>query len=185
MTSADRSGTPANGTRPPFPKGNAMTVKSGARSPRVYGRLARQLAAGLVEDRKDLGDYPEAVAAWATAEAQVALLRRHLEQVGTIDPETMEPRAASLHWLKHFEKLAAEARATLGLDPRSEAALAKERAAAQTLMVDLHAIAERGAAAIAAREAAGIVELDTPGDVLREVLDAAPPAIESRLEPQS
>jgi hypothetical protein len=34
------------------------------------------LAAGLVEDRPDLARYPEAVAAWSTAEAQAALLRR-------------------------------------------------------------------------------------------------------------
>lgn len=43
-------------------------------------------------DRPDLAGYPEAVAAWATSEAQAALLRRHLSEVGTINPETSGPR---------------------------------------------------------------------------------------------
>lgn len=67
------SGTPAGGSRPPFTSGNLARATSGARSPRVYGDLAQRLAAGLTEDRPDLGHYPEAVAAWATAEAQAAL----------------------------------------------------------------------------------------------------------------
>jgi hypothetical protein len=90
--------------------------------------------------RCDRPGYPEAVAAWATSEAQCALLRRHLAEVGIISPETAEPRPAALTWLRTYERLAAEHRATLGLDPRSEASLAKERAAAATLAVDLQAL---------------------------------------------
>jgi hypothetical protein len=164
------SGLAARGERPPFPPGNALHLSHGARAPRVYGALAESLAAGLTEDRPDLAAYPEAVAAWATAEAQAALLRRHLADVGTIDPGTGEPRPGTLTWLRTFEKAAAEHRATLGLDPRSEAALTRERAAAVTLAVDLTALAERGRAVLAARESAGIpAPPDLAGKVLAEV----------------
>lgn len=166
------SGIPASGapSRPPFARGNALAVKSGYRSPRVYGELAEQLAAGLVEDRPDLGSYPEAVAGWATAEAQAALIRRHVAEVGWLDPDTGGPRETSLKWLRAFEKSASEHRSTLGLDPRSEAALARERASAAVLSVDLGALAERGRDALAKREAAGIdPPPDLAGDVLAQV----------------
>ena len=91
------SGLPATRReRPPFAPGNLAMLTHGARTPRVYGPLAEVLAAGLTEDRPDLAAYPEAVAAWATAEAQAALLRRHLSEVGTIDPETASPAPSPL-----------------------------------------------------------------------------------------
>lgn len=152
----------------PFAQGNAQSVTSGHRSPRVYGELARRLAAGLVEDRPDLAGYPEAVASWATAEAQAALLRRHLSQVGTLD-DAGEPREGPLKWLARFETNAAAARASLGLDPRSEAALRRERAAAAVLTVDLVALAERGRAALAAQEWGGAQATDLAGEVLADV----------------
>jgi len=157
------SGIPAKGTRPPFTSGNLAPVTHGARSPRVYGDLAQRFAAGLVDDRPDLAAYPEAVAAWATAEAQAALLRRHLAEVGPLDPDTGRPRDAALTWLTRLEGAAARHRATLGLDPRSEAALSRERAAAVVLAVDLDALAERGRAALAAR---GTSPPDLAGEVL-------------------
>jgi hypothetical protein len=169
------SGLPATRSeRPPFAPGNLVMLTHGARTPRVYGPLAEALAAGLTEDRPDLAAYPEALAAWATAEAQAALLRRHLAEVGTIDPDTGKPRAESLTVLRSFERLAAEHRATLGLDPRSEASLARERAAAATLAVDLDALAQRGRAVLTAREQAGLpAPPDLAGDVLAEVRAAA------------
>lgn len=142
-----------------------MHLSHGARSPRVYGELAEHLAAGLLADRPDLADYPEAVAAWATTEAQVALLRRHIAQTGPLTSEG-EPVSA-LGWLHRMEGAAAKHRARLGLDPFSEAALARERATATAVAVDLAAIAERGRQAIASREAAG---LPAPPDVAGEVL---------------
>jgi hypothetical protein len=94
--------------------------------------------------------------------------------VGTIDPDTGKPRAESLTVLRSFERLAAEHRATLGLDPRSEASLARERAAAATLAVDLDALAQRGRAVLTAREQAGLpAPPDLAGDVLAEVRAAA------------
>ena len=74
---------------------------------------------------------------------------------------------AVLIWLTRLEGAAARHRATLGLDPRSEAALARERAAASVLAVDLDALAERGRQALAQRDAAG---LPAPPDLAGEVL---------------
>lgn len=162
------SGIPARGTRPPFAPGNTVNLRSGHRSPRVYGELAQRLAAGLLEDRPDLAAYPEAVAAWSTLEAQAALLRRHAAEVGVIDPETNSPREKLLTLLPRLEKQAAAHRSRLGLDPRSEAALARERAAASVLAVDLEGLAQRGRAALEARELAGI---EPPADPVAEVLE--------------
>ena len=165
------SGIPARGTgtRPPFAPGNTLNLRSGHRSPRVYGELARHLAAGLLEDRPDLAAYPEAVAAWSTMEAQATLLRRHVSEVGAIDPATGEPRPGTLTWLTKLEKHAADHRTRLGLDPRSEAALARERAAASVLAVDLEGLAERGRAALEAQERAEIEAPDPVAQVLERV----------------
>lgn len=164
------------GTRPPLPPGHTLTMSHGARAPRVYGEVAERLAAGLLEDRPDLAAYPEAVAGWATAEAQAQLMRRHLAEVGSIDPESGEPRGSALNHLRWFEASAAKHRQTLGLDPRSEAELARERAAAVTLGVNLENLAERGRAALSASEGNGRPALhdDLAGHVLEQVRGAAP-----------
>lgn len=148
------SGMPASGapTRPPWPANNFGAVVSGHRSPRVYGELARLLTEGLIADRPDLAAYPEAVAAWATAEAQAALLRRHLDNQGILD-DNGNPRQKLIDSLRHVERQALRHREVLGLDPRSEASLARDRAAASVLAVDLQALAERGRQALDARHA--------------------------------
>lgn len=53
-------GGPARGTgtRPPFAPGNTVNLRSGHRSPRVYGELAEHLAAGMLEARPDLAPIP-------------------------------------------------------------------------------------------------------------------------------
>lgn len=154
MSPGPASGIPARGggLQPKFPKGHLLSVRSGHRSPRVYGALAAELAAGLIESRPDLGEYPEAVDGWSSIEARALLLRRHIEEVGVIDPESGEPRKEALRWLYAYERQAAQHRAVLGLDPRSEASLARDRAAAVSLTVDLEALAERGRQALAARD---------------------------------
>lgn len=163
------------GTRPPFPDGNAVNMAHGARAPRVYGTLAEQLTSGLLEARPDLSAYPEAVAGWATAEAQATLLRRHLEKVGTIDPATGEPRESTLKHLRWFEAAAAKHRSTLGLDPRSEAELARERAAAVTLGVNLEQLANRGRQALNGSDSdRPALHDDLAGHVLEQVKSAAP-----------
>lgn len=182
------SGIPAKGAGvavadrvEPGQHGQVVTLGHGARSPRVYGTLATALAAGLMDDRPDLAVYPEAVAAWATAEAQAALMRRHLDEVGALDDDG-QPRTPVLEWLNRTENAAMRHRATLGLDPMSEARLARERASASVLAsaVDLDALAERGRAALAAREASGLpATRDLAGEALTAVRASAPPVVRS------
>lgn len=170
------SGLPARnrGTRPPFGPGNAAHLKHGAASPRVYLPLAERLAAGLLDARPDLAPYPVAVARWAEWEARALLMRRHLAAVGDLDgtgPDA-EPRKGPTKWLKECESAAERAAAVLGLDPRSEATLARERAAASLVAVDLEEIAERGREALARRVAAGEVPPPDPaGEVLASLAE--------------
>ncbi|MDP3969100.1 MAG: hypothetical protein Q8Q02_12555 [Nocardioides sp.] len=147
------TGVPARdaGTLPPFPPGNTLATTHGARSPRVYLPLAADLAAGLLDARPDLAPYPVAVARWAEWEARALLMRRHLAEVGDLGDDG-DPRG-STRWLKTCETHAERAAAVLGLDPRSEASLARERAAAHVAAVDVHALAATGAAILAARDA--------------------------------
>lgn len=127
---------------------------------------AERLAAGLLDDRPDLARYPGEVAAWAEWEARAMLMRRHLADVGYLDDEGV-PRKEPTKWLTTCENAAARARAALGLTPFTEAALAKERAAASLVAVDLEAIAERGREALARRVAAGeLPEPDAAGELL-------------------
>lgn len=167
------SGIPAKGRRAPFAPGHAYRMRSGARSPRVYGALAEELTAGMLEKRPDLAAYPEALGAWATAEAQAVLLRRDLELNGMFDPENGTPREAALKWSNTLERRAAKAREALGLDPRSEAALARERAAASALAVDLESLAEAGRQSLAERSQAGVLEPDPAGEILAAELGKA------------
>lgn len=131
----------------PFEKGNMKRLSHGARSPRVYGPVAEELAAGIVERRPDLAGYPEAVAAWADCEARAILLREWLAEHGTFD-EDGEPRDGQLRWLSSFEKRADEARRRLGLDPKADADLARARAESVHAQVDLAGIASAGRAAL-------------------------------------
>lgn len=168
------SGISARGTRPPFAPGNAMHLTHGSRSPRVYLPLAEHLAAGLLDERPDLAAYPVAVARWAEWEARAVLMRRHLAEVGDLDgtgPDA-EPRKGATKWLRECENAAERAAAVLGLDPRSEASLARERAAASLVAVDLEAIAERGREALARRVAAGEVGEPDPAGALLSALAA-------------
>jgi hypothetical protein len=105
------AGLPASGERLPLLAGHPGPLVSGHRTPRVYGPLAQTLAAGLEADRPDLAAYPEALAAWAQSEAIAALLRRHLSEVGPVDPATAQPRETSLKELARAEFAAARHRA--------------------------------------------------------------------------
>jgi hypothetical protein len=139
-------------TRPDFEVGNTMALRHGARSPRTYGPLAQELAAGLLADRPDLEAFPEVVSAWADAEARADLLRRWLDDNGMFDDDGA-PRSGTLKWLASFDKRAQELRTRLGLDPRSEAELAGVRAEASRQIVDLDAIRQRGREARIAADA--------------------------------
>lgn len=168
------SGIPARGTtRPPFPEGNALHLSHGATSPRIVSGVARDLAAGLLDRRPDLVTYPDAVERWATASAVSLLLIRWIDDVGIIDPEKNAPRKSVLLLLGQSESRAERAGMLLGLDPRSEAALAKDRAATAHLAVDIEAILARGREANAAREVAGLPPLIPERDAVAVAAVAA------------
>lgn len=169
------SPSPRGMSRPPFPRGNAMRLRHGARSPSVYLPLAREIATELLADRPDLAAYPHAVARWAEWEGRARLLRRHLAQVGDLDGDgpTAVPRTGIVKWLKECEAAAERAAAVLGLDPRSEAKLAHERASAATLAVDLHAIAARGAQTSAAQDHRHEIKTNDETDHAGQFLAAA------------
>lgn len=137
------SGTPARGRRPPFHEGNQVALRHGAFSPRVYQPVARELFEGLVAHRPDLAGYTFEVVAWAESEARAMILREHVESRGMFDAEG-EPRDGVLKWLSKFEAEAREGRKRLGLDPRSDAELARQRAEAGRSQVDLDAVRQRG-----------------------------------------
>jgi hypothetical protein len=130
----------------PFQPGHTLSVHHGARSPRIVGEVAEQLAVGLVEDRPDLLAYPEAVGAWARAEARCWLVESFIAENGLLDADGKPVGVAK--YVAGWERLAVELRATLGLDPKSEAALARERAGATPAVVDLEGLRERGRAAL-------------------------------------
>jgi hypothetical protein len=134
---------------PPFEAGNEAATKHGVWSARRTDPLAAELVAGLVADRPDLSEYPEAVLAWARAEARCLLLADWLLDHGLMDGDGT-PRGA-LRYVAQFERLASDLRDRLGLDPRSDAALRRERADAVRSAVDLEGIRARGRAALEAR----------------------------------
>lgn len=151
-------GGPARGTgtRPPFAKGNTLAVRGGVDSPRVVTGVAQGLAADLLTRRPDLANYPEAVERWATAAALAVLLTQRLDEVGVFDPETGNPRTGLLRHMNAVHNRAERAGMLLGLDPSSEARLARDRAATAHLSVDIAAILARGQAATDERAAAGL-----------------------------
>jgi hypothetical protein len=142
---------PSLSSRPPFAAGNEASLRHGAFSKRRFEPVAQELMAGVLEDRPDLGRYPEALAAWADSEARAWLLRDWLTEHGMfIDGETAE---GVLKWLVAFDKRAEAGRVRLGLDPRSEAELANAQADAERSVVDLDALRAAGREAIEARAA--------------------------------
>jgi hypothetical protein len=134
---------------PAFAAGNEVATRHGAFSERRVAPIAAQLAQGLLAVRPDLSDFPEALGAWSRAEARTLLLHGWLDDVGWFDDDGRERPA--LRFVVSFERLAADMRARLGLDPVSEAALARERAEAARQVVDIAAIQERGRRALETR----------------------------------
>jgi hypothetical protein len=144
-------GLPARGySWDPFQPGHVLSVKSGATSPRAIEPVAEALTAGILEQRPDLERHPFAVAAWARAEARALLIARWFAD-GIFDKDGNE--RPGVRRLVEFERMAAQMREKLGLDPRSEAQLAKERVDAQASAYDLDGIMAAGRAALEARVA--------------------------------
>jgi hypothetical protein len=146
----------------PFPKGHKLSLRHGAFSKQVTHPIARELITGLLSDRPDLVAYPEAVASWADNEARAFVMRQWLDsrrQLLTGDG-IVEGVAGVLDWMSRFDKRAADARARLGLDPVSEANLAKLRADASHSIEDLESLRVKGAQILDAREVAEAGEIE-------------------------
>lgn len=133
----------------PLQPGHELSLRHGVWSARKIDPIALGLAAGVVADRPDLKPYPEAVMAWARAEARCMLADDYIVEHGLLDADG-EPRGVLSH-LVRFENLAARLRERLGLDPLSEPQLARERAEATVAVVDLDEMHRRGRAALDAR----------------------------------
>jgi len=135
---------------PPFERGNAVALRHGVWSDRRIDPVAVELTAAVFADRPDLKAYPEVVAAWARAEARCLLIDGYLVQHGLVD-DTGKPHPILAHVVR-FENLAARLRERLGLDPLSDAQLARERVEATHAAVDLDALRARGRDVLEARE---------------------------------
>lgn len=137
----------------PFQKGNALAVKHGAASQRVFGPLARQLADRLLEACPDLGDvrYRAAVTRWSEAEAQESLLVFELDRVVASDGVDSEAAEMLERRLDRVRARSSRLRADLGLTPRGHVELVAGRAHAEREFVDLEGLRARGRAAIEAR----------------------------------
>lgn len=148
------SGIPAHpGDRPPV---GWDRLEHGATSPTVVSQVAERLRDELLEVRPDLGsaEYRPALAAWSVAEARCQLLRNYSDQKGLLGDD-----GDPLPYVKLSESVearAAKERARLGLDPRSSAALARERAEATGSVVSLAALADAGRQALDSRTGTAI-----------------------------
>lgn len=113
---------------PPFAKGHTLSLVHGAWSPRTIAPVAEGLVAELTEAAPWCARpvFAAEVQAWAWAEAEVVLLRRHMDTVGPLTEEG-EP-AGFLSELHRAETRAAKRRADLGLTPRAWAHLLKAMA---------------------------------------------------------
>ena len=172
-----RSGDVSEGRRnhPPFAEGNRQAVSHGAWSEALYSPIARELAAGVLDERPGLARYREAVTAWADLEARAIVLRRWLEDKTMLNAKGVPRPATKL--LLSVTAAADQARRRLGLDPRSDAELAKAVSEAQALTADLDSVREAGRAALAAREQAQVVEVGRDpsegAQALSEALDGS------------
>lgn len=149
-------GSPARGYRwADATPGNDLALKHGAYSERRVEPIAVELAAGITTVRPDLAEprFVFAVRAWARAEARVANVEDWLVDRGLLGDDG-DPRPATELLLK-LERQAADLRARLGLDPRSDAQLSRERTDATRSAVDLDAVRQAGRQAIEARESDG------------------------------
>jgi hypothetical protein len=142
------SGRPASG-RPPEREGNTVAVKAGVRSARFVDPLAQELAEALLEVRPDLVPYPWAVAAWARAEARCLLIADYQHRKGLVNEDKGGVQLGAD--AAKFERLAMQARNSLGLDARSEAELTRARREALDPGEVLRGILEHGRQVMADR----------------------------------
>jgi hypothetical protein len=146
---------------PPFEKGNLEQLRHGATVPRIVDPVAEELAEGLLERRPDLAGYPEALAAWSRAEARCLLLAAWHAEHGLLDAKGRT--TTSDRFLISSERLAAQLRERLGLDPKSEADVANAQVDAARSVVDLDALRARGREALARRDVELVERLPADG----------------------
>ncbi|WP_235367228.1 P27 family phage terminase small subunit [Rhodococcus sp. Chr-9] len=115
--------------RPPFEKGNTLSLQHGAHSPRTVEPIAQQWVDIAREQAPYLRDpsYEPALLSWARFEAKCDLLHAWIDEHGMFDTEGNPVPAAKI--LDRYEGRAASLRATLGMDPVSRAKLQKDAAA--------------------------------------------------------
>lgn len=152
---------PSLSTRPPFAEGNLAALRHGADSPRMVQPIADAIAQRLPEvapwTARPAFDGARASLAWV--EAQITLIRSHLDQVGLLDSDG-KPRPACDR-LDRLEARAGSLRSELGLTPMS---LAKLLASLATVAVagrdedGLAALKAEGAEIVAAREFSGVAD---------------------------
>ncbi len=145
---------PARGySWPPFEPGNFVAEHHGARSNRRVQPIAERLAGGLavIAPWTASPSFAGAVASWAWAEAQVLLLRRHIDEVGLIDGDGPPPALASLD---KVESRLLKLRDSLGLTPLSLGRLLSSAASVASATHDgasLDALKNEGKRILAAR----------------------------------
>ncbi len=163
------------GQRPPFEPGNEAAVTHGARSQKKVEQLAAQIDADLLTRAPWVSEYGEALKAYGRAEAVARMLFNDIAKVGAYDGKG-EFRATIFARWATSENTAAKLRDALGLTPRSEAQVARDRAAAAASSVDVVAeLARQGRATRAGLDAPGLgTSAARNADVGR---DAALPAL--------
>jgi hypothetical protein len=130
-----------------FANGNEAAVRHGIWSRRRVDPVVTEFVEGVLARRPDLANWPEALFAWARAEARALLLSEYLLDHDAGSDEAMRV----LRYEGQFQRLASELQGRLGLDAQSEAALTRERAEASRSVVDLDGIRARGRQVIDAR----------------------------------
>jgi hypothetical protein len=115
------------GQRPPFERGNTLSLKHGARSPRLVGRRAGEIAerlAALVPGYDD--SHAPTVELLARELARIELADEWLDEHGIIDAEGQPAGILKMRsvWTNSAARLASD----LGLNPMQQARLGLVRA---------------------------------------------------------
>jgi len=118
---------------PDFDGGNTVALRHGAYSTRVVEPLAARFVAELEASEPSWVEAVDraAVDAWAVAEARAVTLRAWIDEHGLLDSAGKPTPAAEL--LLRVERVAAEMRSRLGLDPLSRGRLGRDVAVAHAV----------------------------------------------------
>ena len=150
--------------RPPFEPGHKINQRHGAYDVELVTADAAQMLADMRRDGApwlNVVDGPE-LQAWLHAEAALRRVHAYLEQVGWVDDKG-KPRPATELWSR-LDRAAARARAALGFNPTSRAALGRDTATARALTAQADEDLRRaGAETVAGRRLRGLPPVDDGG----------------------